>query len=155
MHSHLVQRPVTRLQISLIQIKICIASRGLWAVAIQFRSTAGFSWLFIIWTHSCSLFFLTDNLHLLDCSETWSLLMRTDADWTCWLTADARVRKHKHKCETDADSRAATPYTSRTLPTNRTVQCGSWDKRWQNSYILSSHAQTKTVSEIKTSWRYM
>ena len=50
------------------------------------------------------VFFATDNLHLLDCSVTWSLLTRTDADWTCWLTADARVRKHKHKFETDSDS---------------------------------------------------
>ena len=38
-------------------------------------------------------FFLTDNLLLLYCSVTWSLLTQTDTDWTCWLKADARVWK--------------------------------------------------------------
>ena len=32
------------------------------------------------------------------------MLMQTDADWTCWLAAEARVWKHKHKSETDSDS---------------------------------------------------
>ena len=45
-----------------------------------------------------------DNLHLLDCSVTWSLLTLADKDWTCWLTADTRALKHKHKFVTDWDS---------------------------------------------------
>ena len=115
------QRPMSRLQISLIQMKTWTASRGLWAVAISkslLCLNAGFSWLFIIWTHSRSRSFcrlttctvtcwtlLSGFTGLVFCSVAWSLLMRTDADWTCWLTADARVRrKHKHKFETDSNS---------------------------------------------------
>ena len=65
-------------------------------------------------TLSSSRFFSTVNLHLLPvhCIVTWSLLTRTDANWICWLTADALVPKHKHNFETYSLSQtAATPYT--------------------------------------------
>ena len=57
-------------------------------------------------TQLFAVFLPTDNLHLLDCAVTWSLLMRwrNNTDWTCWLTVDARVLKHKHRFETDSDS---------------------------------------------------
>ena len=75
------------------------------SVVSQCRSTAGFSWLFKLWTHSCLRFLLTDwQLASADCTVTWSLLTWNDTDWTCWLVADARVWKHKHKFETDSDS---------------------------------------------------
>ena len=34
------------------------------------------------------IFFSTDNLQLLDCSVTWSLLTLIDTVWTCWLTVE-------------------------------------------------------------------
>ena len=92
----------------------CIASHCLWAVVILkslLCLSAGNSWLFNLWTRSCSRFFATDNLHLLDCSVTWSLLTLTDADWTCWLTAGSRVWKHKHKFETVARIHDRTHHT--------------------------------------------
>ena len=58
-----------------------------------------------VYEHTAALFFLLiDNFPLLDCLVTWSLLTLTDADWTCWLAADARVRKLKHRFEHDSDS---------------------------------------------------
>ena len=41
-------------------------------MAVQYMSTQLFDFF--------SFFFATDNLHLLDCSVTWSLLTLTDAD---------------------------------------------------------------------------
>ena len=76
----------------------------------------------------------TDNLHLLDCAVTWSLLTRTDTDWTCWLTVDSRVLKHKHRFETDRQWPPRTPVVHYL----QTVHC--WlllRQRWQNSCILS------------------
>ena len=68
----------------IVRMKTCFASLGLWAVAIlvhcrnlvavQYINTQPLAF-FVDW--------LTDNLHLLDCSVTWSLLTRTDTDWTC------------------------------------------------------------------------
>ena len=81
------QRPVSLLQISLV-----------WCLS------AGFLCLFGIWTQLFAFSFSTDNLNLVDCSVTWSQLTWTDADWTCWLTADSQARKHKHKFETDSDN---------------------------------------------------
>ena len=58
-----------------------------------------------VYQHTAVLFFLPmDNLHLLDCSVTWSLLTQTDADWTCWVAANAWIWKHKHRFEHDSDS---------------------------------------------------
>ena len=91
---------VSLLQISVIQMETCIASHGLSAVAIlklccvSVQDSRGWS----VYEHTAvRVFLLTDNLHLLDCSVTWSPLTRTDADWTCWLAANARVWKHKHR----------------------------------------------------------
>ena len=73
-------------------------------VQVHCRNLVAFQSLNIS-THSLSRFFkMTDNLHLLDCSVTWSLLTRIDTGWTCWRTVDARVRNHKHRIETDSDS---------------------------------------------------
>ena len=103
-------RPVSLLQILLTQMKTCIASCGLWAVAIlksllclsagPLQDSTGFS---IYEDTAVCFFFPTVYLHLLDCSVTWSLLTLTDADWTCWFTVDSLGRKHKHKFETDSD----------------------------------------------------
>ena len=106
-------------------MKTCIASRGLWAVAIlkslcvSVQDSRGCS----RYEHAAlRVFFATDNLHLLDCSVTWSLLTWTDADWTCWLTADSQVLKHKHKFETDSDS-CHTVHRSYTAYKQYTVGC--------------------------------
>ena len=75
------QRPVSRLQISVTRMKTCIASCGIWAVAILkylLCLSAGFSWLFNVRTRSCSRF-----------SFDWQLapaglhsdLVTVDADW--------------------------------------------------------------------------
>ena len=90
--------------------------------------SVGFSCLFIVWTNRSWIFFSTNNLQQqqelepLDCSVTWSLLTRTDEDWTCWLAADSQVRKHKHKFETDSDSGH-----NCTLPTNSTLLAAAAD----------------------------
>ena len=75
------------LPLSSCNIKISVVSWCRILVAVQYM-------------HSCLRFYSTDNLHLLNSSVTWLLLTRTDADWTCWLTAASRVRKHKPKFET-------------------------------------------------------
>ena len=85
-------------------MEACIATRCLWAVTILkslLCLSAGFSWLFSIWTHSCSGFF-----YRLTACTCWTAqgLGHTDANWTCWLAADARVLKHKHRFEHDSDS---------------------------------------------------
>ena len=51
------------------------------SVVSQCRSTAGISWLFNIWTHSCSPFFnwLT-TCTCWGCTLTWSLLKQPDTD---------------------------------------------------------------------------
>ena len=133
------------LEISVIQMENCIASRCLWAVAIlNLRSVSALSQCRIlsISTHSCSGFFLpTDNLHLLDCLVTWSLLSQTDTDWTCWLTVDARVQKHKNKFETDYDS-CHTLHTGRYTSTLLTAP--------ENSCILSSRLMTTPCARNAT-----
>ena len=83
------QRPVSLLQISLILMKTCIASRCLWAVVIlkfPLCLTAGFLWLFGIWTHSWSRFFF--RLTTCTCQTAqwlghcWLWLTQTElADW--------------------------------------------------------------------------
>ena len=110
------------------------------SVVSQCRSTVEFSWLFNIWTHHFSRFFLpSDNLHLLDCAVTWSQLTWTDTDWTCWLAADALVLKHNlANTYLKLTQTAATSYTGSTLPTNNTLL----RQRWQNSCILSSRLMT-------------
>ena len=60
------------------------------------------------------IFFSTNNLHLLDFSVTWSLLMLTDADWTCYTNLKLTQT-------------AATPYTGCTLPTNSTLWAAAAD----------------------------
>ena len=50
-------------------IKISVLSQCRILLAVQYMNTL-----------LLAFFFLTDNLHLLDCSVTWSLLTLTDAD---------------------------------------------------------------------------
>ena len=85
---------------------------GIFLVVVQYMNT-----------QLLAFFFSTGNLDLLDCSVTWSLLTRTDADWTCWLTADARVLKHKHKFETDPDSCQWLPYHTQVVHCLQTLHC--------------------------------
>ena len=75
------------------------------SVVSQCRCTTGISWLFNISTHSLSHFFnwLTTCTYWTE-QRIWSVLTRTETDWTCWLTVDTRVRKHKQRFETDSDS---------------------------------------------------
>ena len=101
----------------------------LWAVAIlksllclsagALQESRGYSFL---WTRSCS-FFLTEwqlaPAGLRSYLVTDSLLRKTDTDWTCWLTVDARVRKHKHRLK--LTQTAATQYSRSTLSTNSTL----------------------------------
>ena len=90
---------------------VSISSHCLWAVVIL-KSLLGLSAGPLQDSRGCSIyehtplrvFLLTDNLHLLDCSVTCSLLTRTDTDWTCWLAAHTPVQKHEHKFETNSDS---------------------------------------------------
>ena len=93
-----------------------------------------------IYINTAVLVLSIDNLHLLDCSVTWSLLTLTDVDWFCWLTADARVQKHKHKIETDSDW----PHSTQIVHCLQTIHC--WlhlmCERWQNSCILSTRLMT-------------
>ena len=85
-------------------------------------------------------FFLTDNLLLLYCSVTWSLLTQTDTDWTCWLKADALVWKPNSNLKLTQTSCHAI-YVVHCL---QTAQC--WlllmRQRWQNRSILSCHLMT-------------
>ena len=74
------QRPLSRQQISLIWMAICIASCCLWAVLSQCRILMPAQYMN---TQLFTFFFWTDNLHLFDCTVTWSLLTWTDTDWTC------------------------------------------------------------------------
>jgi len=89
-------------------------------------------------------FFLTDwklaRTGLRSDAVTWSLLTRTDTDWTCWLTV--RVRKHKHRFETDSDSGhpVHSGYTAY-------KQYTAARRRWQNSCILSSRLMTTPYAE--------
>ena len=123
-------------------------------------------WLFSIRKHSCLHFFfrLTPCTcwtvgTASDCSVqtvTWSLLTLTDADWTCWLTADAQVGKHKHECETDSDMKltqtASTHYTVCPLPTNSTLLAADDDESTmeQNSCSLSSYLTTTLCTRHAT-----
>ena len=114
---------VSLLQISLIWMKIWIASHCLWAVAVlksllclsagPLQDSSGCS----IYEHTAVAFFLpTDNLHLLDCTVTWSLLTLTDTDWTCWLTVDTRLGNTN--TDLNMTRTVATPYTRVALPAN-------------------------------------
>ena len=114
---------------------------NLWCVSQDSRGCS-------IYEHTAARVFLScDKLHLLDCSVTWSLLTRTDADWTCWLTADAHVRKHKHKFETDWDS-CHTVHRSYTTYKQYTAGCAWCVQRWQNSCILSSRLMTTPCARM-------
>ena len=84
------------------------------------------------------IFFSTNNLHLLDFSVTWSLLMLTDADWTCYtnlkLTQTAATPYTGCTLPTNSPNTnlkliqtAATPYTGCTLPTNSTLWAAAAD----------------------------
>ena len=84
------QIPVSQLQI---WMETCIASCGLWAVAVlniccvAVQDSRGCS----VYEHAAVRFFWTDNLHLLDClwlGQYWRRLTQTE-------TAEARVRKKK------------------------------------------------------------
>ena len=113
------------------EIKISVVSQCRILVAVQYMNTQEFAFC-------CS----TDNLHLLDCSVSWSLLTQTDADWTCWLIADARVtgREHKHKFETDPDS-------------SHTVHRYTANKRYTAGCCWCvNHGRTAT-SSVAISWR--
>ena len=89
------------------------------SVVSQSRCTGGISWLFNISTHSLSRFFLTDwQLAPTGLSLTWSLLTRTDTDWTCWLMQESRNTNTDLKLT----QTVASLYTSSTLPTNSTMQ---------------------------------
>ena len=111
------------IQISLIQMKTCIASRGFWAVAILkslFCLSAGYSWLFNIWTHSCSRFY--SRLTTCTCwtpqwlGHFWRGLMQTEhADWQ--QTHKSGNTNTNLKLTLTAD----TQHTGRTLPTNSTL----------------------------------
>ena len=87
----------------------------LWAVAILkslLCLSAGplqESYCFSIYQHTAFSIFLTywqlASTGL--CSDL--VLTWTDTDWTCWLTVDTQVRKHKHRFETDSGSCLSTP----------------------------------------------
>ena len=57
------------LPLSSCYIKLSVVSQCRTLVAVQYMNTQLFTF-----------FVSTDNLHLLDCSVTWSLLMLTDAE---------------------------------------------------------------------------
>ena len=79
---------VSLLQVSWNQMETCIASCCLWAVAIFVVPQCR---ILVAVQYMSTELFSTDNLHLLDCTVTWSLFLQTDTDWICWLAADACV----------------------------------------------------------------
>ena len=111
-------------------METCIASYGLWAVAILkylLCLRAGFLCLFSVWTHSCSHFFFNWQLLPADCSVTSSLLTQTDAVWTCWLTADHWLQKQKHTFETYSNSTGShTVHRMNTAYKHYVAGCSWW-----------------------------
>ena len=72
-------------------IKISVVSQCRILMALQYMNTQLFAFTFS-----------TDNLHLLNCPVTWSLWTLTEADWSCWLAADALAQTHKFETESDS-----------------------------------------------------
>ena len=121
-------------------MKTCIASRGLWAVAILkslLCLSAGFSWLFNIWTSSSSRFFCDWQLAPagLLCD-----LVTVNADWRRLnLLTDSRRTSPETQTQIWNWLRQLPPRTQ-VVHCLQTVHC--WlplmRQRWENSWILSS-----------------
>ena len=84
-----------------------------------------------------AFFSLSDNLHLLDCTVTWSKLTRNDKDWTCWLAADAQVQKHKHRFKHDSDRDSTVHQSCTAYKLYKTGRC-CCAYQWQTKHSHSS-----------------
>ena len=128
-------------------MKTCIASCGLWAVAILkslLCLSAGFSWLFNIWTRSCSRFFCDWQLAPagLLCD-----LVTVDADWRRLnLLTDSRHTSLETKTQIWNWPRQL-PHNTQLVHCLQIVHC--WlhlmHQQWQNSCILSSCLMTTSM----------
>ena len=116
--------------------------------------SAGFSWLFSSWAQSCLSFFklqlvppswsLKKGWTALHLVVTWFLLIQPDPEWTCWLTADALVWKHKHRIENDLDTVAgAALETGCTLPKKGTPRAAA---------VVSINGRPRAATGATGSW---
>ena len=144
MHFLREQRPVSRLQILLIQMKTCIAACGLWAVATlksllclsagalqEYRGSS-------IYQHTAFRYFLTD--WQLAPTGLCSDLVTVDKDWhRLNLLTDSRRTSQETQTQIWNWLRQWPPCTP-VVHYLQTVHC--WCQQWQNSCILSSRLMT-------------